>query len=86
MPAGLPEETMGATHPEENNKSGMSTTSSMKPNTALLHLQAALEAAQESGTDIYMPSWDIKRVYGSPSKTDIKLAWIRLGISPNIAD
>ena len=49
-------------------------------------LQAALETAQESDTDIYMSSWDIQTAYDSPPKTDIKLAWIRLEISPYIAD
>ena len=31
-----------------------------------------------------MSSWDIERVYNSPSKIDIKLAWLRLGIPPYI--
>ena len=52
---------------------------------ALLHFQAALETAQESGTDIFMSSWDIQRSYDSPSKPDIRLAWMRLGIPPYIA-
>ena len=47
---------------------------------ALLHFQAALGTAQESGTDIYMSSWDIQRANCSPSKTEIKLAWMRMGI------
>ena len=62
-----------------------------KPSTAvcyavLLHFQAALETAQESGADIYMLSWDIQRACDSQSKTDIKLAWIRLVILSYIAD
>ena len=52
----------------------------------LLHFHATLETVQESGKDIYMSSWDIQRAYDSPSKTDIKLAWMRLGIPPYIAD
>ena len=31
-------------------------------------------------------SWDIQRAYGSPSKSDIKLAWMRLGIPKYMAD
>ena len=33
-----------------------------------------------------MSSWDIQRAYDSLSKTDIKLAWMRLGIPPYMAD
>ena len=33
-----------------------------------------------------MSSWDIQRAHKSPSKTDIKLAWIRLGIPVYIVD
>ena len=33
-----------------------------------------------------MSSWDIQRACDSPSKTDIKLAWMRLRIPPYIAD
>ena len=32
-----------------------------------------------------MSSWNIKNAYDSPSNTDIKLAWMRLGIPPYIA-
>ena len=35
---------------------------------APIPFQAALETAQESGTDVYMSSWDIQRAYESPSK------------------
>ena len=93
--AGLPEETMGETHPEENHTSlerdnildeAQHCRSGRGCSHTLLHFQAALDTAQETGTDIYMSSWDIKRAYDSPSKTDIKLAWMRLGIPPYIAD
>ena len=53
---------------------------------ALLHFQAVLETAQETGTDVYMSSWDAQRAYDSTFKTDIKLAWMRLGLPPHISD
>ena len=53
---------------------------------ALLHFQAVLETAQETGTDVCMSSWDIQSTYDSTSKTDIKLAWMPLGLPAHISD
>ena len=54
--------------------------------TALLEFQAANETAQETKTNLYFSSWDIKRAFDSVSKTVIKLSWMRLGLPAEIAD
>ena len=91
MSTGLFEEALGATHTEEDNVS-LGQTQCIKQSLALqirtwmLSGLFHFQAAQESSTDINMSSWDIQRAYDTPSKTDIKLAWMRLGIPPYIAD
>ena len=91
----LPKGTMGETHLVKNDaiwdkhniiSDAQHCRSERECSAVLFHIQAALETAYESGTDIYMSSWDIQRSYDSPPTKDSKLAWMRLGIQLYKAD
>eukprot|EP01041_Mallomonas_annulata_P002149 gene2149-biopygen1026 len=50
---------------------------------ALLQCIAATDAAQEAVFDHYTSSWDLRKAFGSDSKTIIRLAWTSQGVPPD---
>ena len=53
-----------------------------------LHLQLinAREYAEETGTPLYISSWDIRRAFDSVSREAMELGWKRLGVPSRIAE
>ena len=53
--------------------------------TALLQFINAREHADESGTQLYTSSWDIRRAFDSVSRGAMELSWCRLGVPKAVA-
>ena len=53
--------------------------------TALLQFINAREHADESGTQLYTSSWDIRRAFDSVSRGAMELSWCRLGVPKPVA-
>ena len=54
--------------------------------TALLEFQAVQETAEETSTNVFFSSWDIRRAFDSISKTVIMMSWMRLGVPAAMAE
>ena len=54
--------------------------------TATLKSINVIEQAQESHSDIFSTSWDIRRAFDSVSKNLQKIAYARLGVPDDIID
>ena len=54
--------------------------------TANLQLVNVLEEAKTKRLNLYGSSWDMAKAFDSVSKPIIRLAWSRLGVSPDIVD
>ena len=52
----------------------------MGTDAAIIQLINIIEDAEDSGTPIFLSSWDIKNAFDSPSYNALALSWHRLGV------